>query len=262
MSCDYDHGDLSFAAFLDGELLTVWGVEWWNDDYEVKKNFDMTVMPATDKEIYDDISPLNSSSMVDDRKNAVAYALFDYIYSGRMKAGQHKLTIKCYSAETIPMDVTYVNTTEFHKQWPAIAEETIDFNLTTDGLNKLIASSSAKKLSHAGGEWASVDSHLKATIGNSLPDVEIIDVACYTEWKVTLDYYGTPLYRDCKADIIYNNTKEYGCRLLRSCGIREDYNGSGYGKPYTTEVLNTYVYTGSITLLNNMHVPMPLSRVK
>lgn len=260
MSCDYDHGNLNFVAFIDGEAFSFWSYTFWNDEYEVKKSFNMTVLPQNDTEIYDGFSALNTESELNKESNTIVYALFDYIYNGKLEAGNHKLTIKCYSTECVPLNYTFENNTNYFNQWPSIAETSVDLNVTTEVINKIIAASSAKKLSHAGGEWAAVDSHLKSSMAGGSPGIEIIDVAVQTEWKVTLDYYGTPMYRDCKADVIYNSDKD-GCRLLKSVSIREDYNGSGYGKPYANETMSTYFFSGT-TLLNNMHVPMPLSRVK
>jgi hypothetical protein len=258
-SCDYDHGKLVFAAFLDDTFLAAWTTKFEGQDYTETKSFSMTVLPQSDKGIDNNSSAFNTSKLFNDH-NPVVYGLFDRIYGGRMKNGTHTLRLKVYSQECVPYSATYENTVEYHDTWNAIAENSVQLKTDDAGKTKLINASTAQKLTHAGGEWAAVDAHLKATLADGMPEIEIIDAAATTEWKVTVNFAGTPMYRDCKADVIYKSS-EYGTRRLNGVKIREDYNGGSYGKPYATEVLNTYFYDSGASF-GSMHYPVPLNKVR
>jgi hypothetical protein len=259
-SCDYDQGDLNFAAFIDDELLTAWSAKIWDSDYKEAKSFPIVVLPETDIELGTYGASFNKSKLFKD-ENPLVYAMYDFIYSGRLKPGTHNLKIKVYTDEVVPLNEAYENIAEYHNKWTPIAENSITLTLTEAGLKGFIDASNAKKLTHAGGDWDAIDNHLKSTAASGLEKIQIIDVATNTEWKVTLNAFGVPIFRECKADIIYNSS-EYGCRKISLVKIKQDYNAStGYGNPYVAENLNSYFFVGS-TMVNHIHVPIPLSKVE
>ncbi len=254
-SCDYDHGSMLFYVSVDGIPVAAWGADLWDADYETRKEFDMIILPSTDAG-YGDMSASFNSNTLYKGSSPVVYALLDMLYGGKLATGNHSLTIKAYSQECIPYDVSYEFAHSYFTQWPSIAETTIEFNVTTEGLNKLVSASSAKKLSHATGDWVNIDSKLKAS--NTGGFYEIVDVACQTEWKVVTNSLGVILYRECKADVIYKS--EYGYRLQKSVAVKADYmGGSSYGTPYFNERIET---SYGPSLLGTMHLPVPLSKVK
>jgi len=254
-SCDYDHGSMLFYVSVDGNPVAAWGADLWDGDYETRKEFDMVIFPATDAG-YGDMGAAYNTNTLYKGSSPVVYALLDMIYGGKLAAGNHKLTIKAYSQECVPYDVSYEFAHSYFSQWPAIAETTIDFNVTADGLSKLTSSSSATKLSHASGDWVNTDSKLKSS--NTGGFYEIVDVACQTEWKVVTNSIGEILYRECKADVIYKC--DYGYRLQKSVAVKADYmGGSSYGTPYFNERIET---THGPSLLGTMHLPVPFAKVK
>jgi len=258
-SCDYDHGSLNMVAFLNDEVLAFWSVKFENDAYSNGKNFEMPAFISSDKDLANADAAFNKASLAGGT-NSLVFGLFDKLYAGKLPEGAHNLRLKLYSNECVPYSATFENTAQYHNAFPAIAENTVQILIKQDVTNKLIASSSVKKLTHDTGEWASVDAHLKTTLAAGMPEIQVLDVATTSQWKVTVNTLGAPIYRDCKADAIYNSS-QFGCRLLKGINIREDYKDGKYGKPYSTEVLNSYFMGGSSTL-NSMHVPIPISKVK
>lgn len=254
-SCDYDHGSMLFYVSVDNIPVAAWGADLWDAAYESQKNFAITLLPATDAG-YGDMSAAYNTNTLYKGASPVVYALLDMIYGGKLGVGNHKLTIKAYSQECIPYDVSYEFVNSYFAQWPAIAETTIDLNITNDGLNKMMASSSAKPLSHAGGEWAAIDAKLKAS--NTGGFYELVDVACQTEWNVVTNSLGVILYRECKADVIYKC--DYGYRLQKRVAVKADYmGGSSYGTPYFNERIEA---SHGPSLLGTMHLPVPAVKIK
>ncbi len=258
-SCDYDHGELNFYAELDGKFLASWSTTFWKDEYTGKKTFKLTIMPTSDKELTNDLASYNSEDLFKKTSstNPLPYALFDKIYNGEMSVGTHTLKIKVYSPESVPMNTAYENNAAWQNRWPAIAENTVKINLTADAKQKLISSSSAKKLSHAGGKWTTVDNILKKSTPND--GATILDVATYTDWEVTVDAWKIPVYRTCYANVLYK-TKNNAYRIMRGVAVKEDYKGnSSYGKPYFSE---RPFFGYSSGMLNPMNYPVPASKVK
>lgn len=255
-TCDYDHGSMLFYVSIDNIPVAAWGADLWDDDYEVKKEFNMILFPKSDAG-YNTIDAGFNNSILFKDANPVAYALLDMLYGGKIGVGDHTLRIKAYSQECIPYDVTYEFINSYFEQWPSIAENTINFKVTQEGVNQLINSSSATKLSHATGDWVSVDNTLKNS-NTGGPELEIIDVATQTEWKVVTNSWGEILYRECKADVLYKC--EYGYRIQKRIAVKEDYMGGGtYGKPYFNERIE---FSFGPSLLNTMHLPVPFAKVK
>jgi hypothetical protein len=254
-TCDYDHGSMLFYVSIDGMPVTHWESDLWKEDYEKVKEFSLIILPVNDAG-YGDMGAAYNKNKLYKGSSPVVYALLDMLYGGIIKQGNHKLTIKAYSQECVPYDVSYELAHSYFSQWPSIAETTIEFNVTNDGLNKLVNSSSAKKLSHAGGEWTAIDNKLKAT-NTGIPGMEILDVACKTEWKVTTNSLGAILYRECKADVLYKC--EYGYRIQEGVAVKTDYAGGAYGSPYFNERIAA---DHGPSLLGTMHEPVPLIKVK
>ncbi|MPM07447.1 hypothetical protein SDC9_53753 [bioreactor metagenome] len=252
-SCDYDHGDLNFYLSVDNQPVCAWSTTFWEADYENRKSFEFMVLPKTDNGINTPDEGFNDNILFK-HVNPVVYNMFDLVYGGKLSAGTHKLKIKVYSPEVVPYDVSYEYQDSYFSQWPPIAETEIDIVVTEQGRNTMISSSEAKKLSHAGGEWASVDSKLlSGNTGN--PEIKLIDVATTSEWKVTTNSLGAILYRTCHADVIYKCDKGY--RLMKSVSIKEDYSGGGsYGSPYFNERIDQYFD------LSPTHVPVPEAKIK
>ena len=257
-TCDYDHGSLVFYAELDGQFFASWNSEFDGDAYSKQKSFNLTILPANDSKLEDSDAPFNSEDLFKRTTvtNPLPYAMFDQTYSGLMKAGNHTLKLKVYSIETVPYSATFENTKEYHNKWRSIAETTENLNLTNTARQHLIASSTAKKLRHAGGAWTSVDNYLKTsqTNGNAV----ILDVAANTKWKITVNVLNVPIYRTCRADILYK-TGAGAYRINRAVGVKEDYKGGSYGKPYFTEVLD---YNIPGFMLAPIHFPVPGIKVK
>ncbi len=254
-SCDYDHGTLSFYVTIDGEPFVSWESVLWNENYEVKKEFDMIILPLTDAGIEDPASPFNSS-VLNKNANPITYALFDMLYGGQLKPGKHTLTFKFWSTECVPMSgANYEFTNNFYDKYPSIALGTIEINVTQEGLDKLANSSSAKKLTHGGGEWVAKDAQLKGIYaGNS--EVQVLDVAVQTEWKYNKNYYGVILSRECKADVLSKG--KYGYRIARGVIVVEESIGDGkYAAP-------TYSTLSGIppAELNEWVFPVPAVKVK
>ncbi len=260
-SCDYDHGELMFAVYLDGKYLTGWTTTFWDDKYETQKMFNSIMFTADDKDFGNDLSKFNSSDFFRKVKNnnPVVYAVYDMLYAGKLNPGKHTLTFKAMSPESVPPNLTFEASNNYYDKLPVIAENTLNFNVSASAKNNLVAKSSAKKLKHAGGSWASVDAHLKKSSTDGL--ATLIDVATYTQWKVTVNAFGTPLYRTCVANVLYKS-KDGFTRLIRGVGVKEDYQGnSKYGQAYFTDLMNNY-YTANSGFLNFMHYPVPYSKVK
>lgn len=257
-TCDYDHGNLVFYAELDGKFFASWSTEFDGDAYSKQKSFNLTILPANDSKLEDNDAPFNSEDLFKRTTvtNPLPYAMFDQIYSGLMKAGNHTLKLKVYSNESVPYSATFENTKEYHNKWRSIAETTVNLNLTNAARQHLIASSIAKKLRHAGGIWTSVDNHLKTSQTNA--NAVIIDVAANTKWKITVNVLGVPIYRTCRADILYK-TAAGAYRINRAVVVKEDYNGGSYGKPYFTKVMD---YNLSSFMLSPAHFPVPGIKVK
>ncbi len=260
-SCDYDHGELMFEVELDGKYLASWVTTFWDADYESKTDFSTIMIPANDKDFNNDLSDFNSSDFF--RKvgnnNPVPYAIFDLLYSGKLSAGKHKLSIKVMSPEAVAPELTYEASKKYYDKINPIAINTLNFTVDAGTKSRLESASTAKKLSHAGGAWASVDATLKRSSTDGL--ATILDVAAYTKWKVTVNAFGTPLYRTCKASVTYKN-KNGAYRVVHGVQVKEDYQGNGgYGSPYFTDIMNNY-YTASPGFLNPAHYPIPASRAK
>ncbi|PLX07801.1 MAG: hypothetical protein C0596_09380 [Marinilabiliales bacterium] len=257
MSCDYDHGTISFYVSLDDEPLAVWDSELWEEDYEALKNFSFSILPKTDAGYTEPGAAFNDSKLFKER-NPIVYALLDMLYGGQIEAGEHKINIKVYSQESVPMDATYEVSADYFENLPFIAEQSVNINVTQAGINALVASSSAKKLSHAGGGWASIDSQLLSQGSGVCSDAKLLDVACQTEWKVITNDWGEILYRTCKADVLYEC--KFGTRIEEGLTVKEDYMGGGtYGKPYLEDMVG---FANGPWLMNSMHYPVPASKVK
>jgi len=243
MSCDYDHGNLTVEVDIDGFNIGTGG-ELWNDQWEQQKTFEFTIIPKNDNELNNDLAPYNKELLVaQNRTNKIIYAIVDLIYSGKIKAGNHKITV------SVNKEVTVGNDNIANQ----IAVEEFNINITQSQINALIASSNAKKLSHVSG-WSAVDKHLTSTH----QDDHVVDVACYTDWKVTRNSLGVILYRNCVAELLYK-TEDGGYRIMQGVDVQEDYNGSSYGKPYFTGQFRTdWGYQN----LDFMHFPVPASKVK
>ncbi len=260
-SCDYDHGELMFAVFIDGKYLANWQTTFWNDKYETQKKFSSIMFTVDDKDFGDDLSKFNSSDFFIKvgNDNPVVYGIYDMLYAGKLNAGKHTLTFKAMSPESVPPNTTFEASKKYFDQLPVIAENTLNFNVTASTKNNIVAKSSAKKLKHAGGSWASVDAYLKKSSTDG--EATIIDVATNTQWKVTVNSLGTPLYRTCKANVLYKSKNGF-TRLIRGVDVKEDYQGnSKYSQPYFTDRMNNY-YTANPGFLNDIHYPVPYSKVK
>lgn len=253
-SCDYDHGNVELYVSVDNEPVAAWSAQLWNDDYEVSKSFSMVLLPKTDVGYGTVDAPFNNSKLFK-LENPVVYALLDLIYSGNLKVGKHQLKFKAFSIETVPLNSTYLFQDSYFSQWPAIAETTIDFIITEEGRAKIINGSTAKKLSHATGEWVAVDKYLLSS-NSGTTDFKVIDVATQTQWKVTKNSLGAILYRSCKADVIYKSKDGY--RLQKNILVKEDYSGK-YGNPYFAERIE---FAFGPSLLNSMHLPVPEAKIK
>ena len=253
MSCDYDHGNLEFYAELDGEFLAAWSAVFWNEEYEKQTSFDFTLLNATDAEFADQSASFNDGLIWGKQQNAVIYKLVDRLYSGKIATGKHTLKIKCYSQQTVPLNT---GANEDFNQWPSIAETEMTINVTGAGVQKMKAASTSKKLSHASGEWVAVDAHLKKA--GPAENGVMLDIATQTTWKVEVNAFGVPLYRTCKANILYKtNDGEY--RISEDNLIKCDYEGSGYSKPYIVTSLFTVFGSG---MLDNFHYPVASNKVK
>ncbi len=254
-SCDYDEGNIEFYVSIDGQPLVYWSSFLENNDYTADKSFNFVVLPKTDAGIGSVEAGFNQSKLFR-TENPLVYSLFDILYSGNLKTGKHTLTLKAFSKQSIPLNSSYEFSSEYFKKLPAIAETSIDIVVTEADRNTLINSSSAKKLSHATGEWVSVDSKLKTS--NTGGDFEIIDVATTTLWKVVTNSLGAILYRTCKADVVYKS--QYGTRLQKDILVKEDFMGGGsYGTPYFADRIEA---SYGPSLLNSIHLPVPASKVK
>lgn len=253
-SCDYDHGNIQFYVSIDNEPVAAWSAQLWNNDYEVSKSFSMVLVPKTDAGYGTVDAPFNNSKLFK-TENPVVYALLDMLYSGNLKPGKHQLKVKAYSMECVPLNTTYEFQNSYFTQWPSIAETSVEFNVTAEGLTKLISGSTAKKLKHAPGEWVAVDKYLLSSNSNT-PDFKVIDVATQTQWKVIKNSLGAILYRTCKADVIYKS--KFGYRLQKDIVVKEDYSGK-YGNPYLAERIE---FAFDPSLLNSMHLPVPEAKIK
>ncbi|TNE54797.1 MAG: hypothetical protein EP338_06585 [Bacteroidetes bacterium] len=229
-SCDYDHGGLIYYAELDGEMLLSGITELWNSKYEQQKSFEFTLIPASDKGIEKSGTEFNQEDLFHNTHNPFVYALLDLIYQGKLAAGTHRLKLKLYSTETIPLNRRgdYENTKAYHSQWPSISENELTFELKTSDISQLRMASGAKKLSHAGGKWTAVEAQLKKVTSD---EGVLLDVAIQTEWNVKLNAFGVPVSRDAAADIYYKK-KNGAYRVAEGVRIEEKYGGSSYGKPY------------------------------
>ncbi len=254
-TCDYENGNLQVYVSLDNEPLAFWTASFQGADYSSGKSFEMVVFPKTDAGLDNFASAFNESKLFKG-ENPIAYSLIDKVYSGNLKTGKHTLKIKIYSQECVPYDATYEYQDYFFAQWPAIAENTIEINVTDEGKNALISSSTAKKLSHASGEWVAVDNKLIESNSKS-PDFKALDVATQTEWKIIKNSLGSILYRQCLADVIYKSS--YGCRTQVNLVVKEEYSGGGtYGNPYFASGIGS----SESTELSSIHFPVPESKVK
>jgi hypothetical protein len=243
MSCDYNHGDLTPIVDIDGYEIES-SAELWNNDWEQQKTFKFTLIPKNDNELNNDLAPYNKEILfVKKRTNKFVYALIDLIYSGKIKAGNHKVTVSLNKYVTVGNDAIANQ----------IAVKEFNVNITQSQINSLIATSNAKKLSHVSG-WSAVDKHLTSTHS----DDRVIDVACYTDWKVTRNSFGVILYRNSVAEVLYK-TEDGGYRIMQGVEVQEDYNGSSYGNPYFTGQFRT---DWGIQNLDFMHFPVPASKIK
>lgn len=261
MSCDYDHGELMFAVFLDNNYLASWSSTLWNNDYETNKSFATTIFTPNDKELNNDLAKFNSSILFKKvgNDNPVVYALYDLLYANKLSVGKHQLKFKVISPESVPPELTFSEDKEYYEKLNTIAENTLTFNVASSTRSKLIGLSSAHKLKHVGGVGQSVDTKLKT---NTSTDglATIIDVATYNKWKVTVNYLGTPLYRKCGANVLYKS-KDGFTRLLKYVEVTEDYQGNGkYGSPYFPGLYNSF--RTSSGFLNSSHYPVPYNKVK
>ncbi|MBN1252777.1 MAG: hypothetical protein JXR51_05975 [Bacteroidales bacterium] len=256
-TCDYDHGSLLFYASLDGKFLASWSTVFWGADYDSKKDFDMVILPLTDAGYENSDAPFNKSILHKSAENPVVYALLDMLYGGQLLVGNHKLTIKTYSGECVPYDVSFENSHNYFIKWPSIAENTVDINVTQEGLTKLSNSSSAKKLTHAAGEWVAVDKALFAENSKN-PDFQLIDISTTSQWKITKNSLGVILYRECRADVIYKS--KFGYRFTENLVIKEDYSGGGkYTSPHLVSGIGVLITPAE---LSSMHRPVPGIKVK
>ncbi len=255
-SCDYDNGYIELYVSVDNEPVATWSCKLEGIDYTSTKAFDMVILPKTDAGIGKVEAPFNNSKLFKS-ENPVVYSLLDKIYSGNLKTGKHQLKIKAYSKECIPLNTEYEFLNSYFIQWPSIAETTIEFYVTEEGRNTMSNNSSAKKLSHALGEWIAVDKKLLES-NSGVSDYQVIDIATTSEWKVVMNSLGAILYRECKADVLYKS--KYGYRLQKSILVKEDYSGGGtYGSPYLAERIE---FSFDSSLLNSMHLPVPASKIK
>ena len=78
------------------------------------------------------------------------------------------------------------------------------------------------------------------------------------KWKITVNVLGVPIYRTCRADILYK-TAAGAYRINRAVVVKEDYNGGSYGKPYFTKVMD---YNLSSFMLSPAHFPVAGIKVK
>ncbi len=262
-TCDYDHGDLLVYVELDGAYLTRWNVELWNDDYEVKKNFEMIIAPKNDADFGKSSGLFNKSTFLGKNDNVFAYALYDKIYNTNFKSGEHTLVIKVLSPNNVDLygGVDFGATKEFFDSFSyPIAEKTVKFNLSDADRTSFLNNSSSKKLGHAGGSWAAVDAHLLKTTPN-YDFATINDIACQTEWKVTTNSLGAILFRTCKADMIYTNN-EGATRVVRGLEVKQKYEGgNNYSKGGITDIIQHY-FTDESGFLNNFHYPVSKNKVK
>lgn len=244
MSCDYDHGHISLSVTIDGIEIAS-HCEIWNDMWESQKSFEFTVIPKNDNELDNNLASFNQEELFEKaRNNNIVYALVDLIYGGKIKAGKHNIKVEVFKEVAVGND----------RHANQIGEQTFEVSFSDAQINNFIAKSNAKKLSHAGGEWTAVDNHLKSLYKED----RVVDVACYSEWKVTRNSLGVILYRTCKADIIYK-TLSGGYRLLQGQEVKADYNGSSYSKPYFTGHFRT---DWGSNMLNSGHFGIPGSKVK
>ncbi|WP_258540582.1 hypothetical protein [Parvicella tangerina] len=244
MSCDYDHGYISVAVLVDDIEINGY-CELWDEKWESQKSFDFTVLPVNDNELNDDLASYNKEDLFEkQRNNTIVYAFIDMLYSSKIKPGKHKVTVQVAHEVAVGND-RFSN---------LIGEKTFEMTFTEGQLNSFKSKSNAKKLSHAGGEWTSVDNHLKSLYAED----RVVDVACTSEWKVTRNSLGVILYRTCWAEVLYKS-KDGGYRIWQANEVKEDYDGSNYGKPYITGHFRTDWGPGN---LNNMHFPVPATKVK
>ncbi|MGV6860428.1 MAG: hypothetical protein ACWA41_01585 [Putridiphycobacter sp.] len=244
MSCDYDHGDMTVVVLIDG-IEVVSGAELWNDKWETQKSFTYTMIPKNDNELDNDLASFNQEDFsVKTRNNKIVYGLVDLLYQKKVGAGSHKVTIQ-FVHEVVVGNDAIAN---------EIASQDFTLNITQAQINAFIASSNAKKLSHAGGAWTSIDNTLKSKYASD----RVVDVACMTEWKVARNVYGVILYRTCRADILYK-TSSGGYRIMQGVEIKADYNGAGYDKPY---IVGHFRTDWGISALNSAHFPVPAAKVK
>lgn len=254
-SCDYDNGYLELYVSVNNIPVAAWSAKLEGIDYTGTKSFDFVVLPKADTGIGVVEVPFNKSKLFQP-ENTVVYALLDLIYSGNLKNGTHKLKFKAYSKQTIPLNTAYEFEDSYFVKWPSIAETTIDLVITDEGRNTLIKNSSAKKLSHATGEWAAIDRALKSSATGSA-DNQLIDVATKTNWKIIRNSLGAILYRQCKADVIYKS--KYGYRLQKGILVKQNYSGGGYGTPYFAERIQ---FAHGPSLLNSTHLPVPGEKIR
>lgn len=254
-SCDYDHGNIEFYASIDEKPLAAWSQTFEGVDYEQMKKFDLVVFPKSDAGIGTVEATFNQSKLFK-AENPMAYALFDLIYSGKLPVGKHLLKIKAYSPQSIPLNTAYEFDAAYFNQFPALAENSIVFEVTAEGKAQLIAASTAQKLTHASGEWVAIDQALKnSATGNSMD--QIVDAATTSQWKVVTNSLGAILYRECKANVIYKS--QYGFRMQKGVAVRQDYSGGGtYGTPYFSDRIE---FMHGPSLLNSTHIPVPSEKV-
>lgn len=254
-SCDYDHAVVYFYIELDGKYLTSWGIKMWDAAYLEQKQFSYILCTSSDLGFGDYEAAFNQGQLEDEQGNKSVYALFDKFYS-KLSAGEHKITMKVLSGQSMK-GPDYEASETYFNQFEAVAQGSITFNYTEADKSALMAKSVSKKLTHQGGEWTSVETHLK--LHNTEGEATIIDVAVTTEWKVYKNSYGVILYRLCNADMLYKNKEGY-YRYLKSCEVREDY-GTSYGKPYFTEILYNY-FTANSGFLSDFNYPVAPSKIK
>ena len=84
MSCDYDHGYVFLKIIVDGIELSSRPV-LWNENWETKKDFNLTVLPKNDNELDNSEASFSKEGFYTYKteKNDIVYGLIDLIYSGK-----------------------------------------------------------------------------------------------------------------------------------------------------------------------------------
>jgi hypothetical protein len=245
-SLESGYSNIGVYAFLNGEKLIAYDVNVPYEDLTKSKEYILTIVPESDKDITSMSSKAHNQALYHKYKsqNSVMMLFLANAYN-KLPEGKHKLEIE-------------LRLSRDDKTEPTLAKNSIEINITAEGRKKLATWSSVPLPTHFP-EYEKEDKVMLSKVKKDLAEygVEVYDFFRKTEFQYFTDTWGNFTHRVYSSDFLIK--ADGVCWFIRNIKYSQPHiGGNNYGSEKRSE--------GHVTVktedADKTAVPIPCSRLK